>query len=194
MGAEVALLALAAGASAYNQQRTLKKQDRSAAEGLRRQQQIQREADARVAQQIQQQAQSTAAPDRAQNEAEMLAAIQGAQARARRNLQGQGAVSQDYRQAANDASAGAQDYASQVASLLSVVDAASQQRQREGFQFGDLATDIGVINRRSRGQAHVDDLRTRSIRPNPWIDAAASAMMGASSGMMARGTASGGGG
>jgi hypothetical protein len=187
MGAEVAVAALlmgaAAGANAYNTNRTLKKQDNAAAEALRKQQQMQREANAKVAQTITAQAGSTPEAERARNESEMLAAIQGAQAKARRNLQTPGAASADYRMAANDAGAGAQDYAQQVAGLLSVIDAAGQQRQREGFAFGDLATEVDLVGRRSRGQGHVDDLKVRSIRRNPWIDAAASAASGYASGM-----------
>jgi len=177
------LAAASAGATAYNTNRTLKKQDRAAADSIRRQQEIQREANAKVAQRINEQKGSTPEAERARNEADMLAAIQGAQAKARRNLQMPGAASADYRMAANDAGAGAQDYAQQVAGLLSVIDAAGQQRQREGFAFGDLATEIDLVGRRSRGQQHVDDLGIRSIRRNPWIDMAASAASGAASGM-----------
>jgi hypothetical protein len=186
MGAEVAIAALAlagAGASAYNTNRTLKKQDNAAAEGLRRQQQMQREADAKVAQRITEQKGSTPEAERARNEADMLAAIQGAQVKARRNLQTPGAASADYRMAANDAGAGAQDYAQQVAGLLSVIDSAGQQRQREGFAFGDLATEVDLVGRRSRGQQHVDGLKIQGIRRNPWIDMAAAAASGAASGM-----------
>lgn len=185
MGTEVAIgLALAgAAASAYNTDRTIRKQDNAAAQALRRQQEIQREANGKVAQQINAQRASNPEAERARNEADMLAAIQGAQAKARRNLQTVGAASGDYRAAANDAGAGAQNYAEQVAGLLATVDAASQQRQREGFAFGDLATEIDLIGRRSRGQAHVDDLRVRGIRRNPWIDMAAAAASGAASGM-----------
>lgn len=177
------LAAAGAAASAYNTNRTLNKQDQAAADGLRRQQQMQREADAKVAQHLTEQKGSNPEAERARNEADMLAAIQGAQSKARRNLQTPGAASADYRMAASQAGAGAQDYAQQVAGLLATVDAAGQQRQRESFRFGDLATEVDLVGRRSRGQSHVDDLKVRGIRRNPWIDMAAAAASGAASGM-----------
>lgn len=186
-GTAIAMALAAAAASAYNTNRTLNKQDNQAAEGIRRQQRIQREADARVASELAKVKGSNPQDEAAANQAMMLEQIAGAQAKARRGLQMTGATSADYRDAAGAASAGATDYASQIASLLAQTDAAQQQRQQEGFDRADLATDIGVIARRSRGDQFVNDLKVRGIRRNPWIDMAAQAASGYASGGMTGG-------
>jgi len=191
MGTEVligmALAGAAAGANAYNTNRTLNKQDQQVAAGIRRQQQTQREADARVAQELAKVKASNPQDEAAANQEAMLAQIAGAQAKARRGFQMPGAASADYRQAAGAAGAGATDYASQIASLLAQTDAAQQQRQQEGFDRADLATDIGVIARRSQGDQFVNDLKVRGIRRNPWIDMAAQAAQGYAIGSIAGG-------
>ena len=71
---------------------------------------------------------------------------------------------------------GVQQYADKSAGLMSRIDAPGMQRMGEGFSRGHLGTDVGLIAREASGQAFMDDLRLRSIRRNPWIDAAAQAM------------------
>ena len=70
-------------------------------------------------------------------------------------------------------------YAGETADLMSRADAPGMQRQGEAFGFGKLATDIGLIQRESRGQAYIDELRRRSIRRNPWLDMVAGGLSAA---------------
>jgi hypothetical protein len=66
--------------------------------------------------------------------------------------------------------------ARRAAGLLSRIDAPGRQRQREGFGFGRLASDLGTIGRASAGDDFLTQLRLRGIRENPWRQAAASVL------------------
>lgn len=182
----LAIAAVGAGTQYYNTEQTAKKQDRTLASQIERQGQDQRKIDQRT--------QKLLAEAQASNpEAEKASALASYVDQLQRNNaggainQGAGGFSKAYREDAADAALGLGDYGQQMAGLLSRMDAPTRQRQNEGVLFNNAATDIGLLKRNSAGQDYLDQLRLQSIRRNPWLDAAANAMVG-------YGTAAAGGG
>lgn len=169
--------AVSAGASAYNTNRTEKKQDNQLAQQISRQGEDQRKIDQRT-QQLLAEAQASSP------EAEKASALQSYVDQLARNdaggaiNQGAGGFSDAYRADAQDAALGVGQYGEKMAGLLSRMDAPTRQRQNEGVLFNNAATDIGLLKRGSSGQDYLDQLKLQSIKRNPWIDAAASAMSG----------------
>lgn len=167
----LAIAAVSAGAQYYNTQQTARKQDNALAEQIRNQAAQQREADARVAKAVQDTAASN--PDAARTDAldQYVQQLRRHQEAATGNLNTPVGASQAFRQDAADAALGVKNYGDQFANLMSRIDAPAIQRQQEAFNFGDLSTDIAGIKRNASGQDFLDELRLRSIRRNPWIDA-----------------------
>lgn len=186
MGTEVlvglAMTALSAGLAYENQRRTANKQDSQLAQSLRNQATKQRQADARVNEELAKLKESDASKERSQRLDDYMQAIRAASGKMTSGLVpmvGGEAFATDAAKAAE----GVQDYATANAGLLSRIDAPSLQRQREGFGFGNLATDIGLIGREAQGQSFLDELRLRAIRRNPWMDMAAGVLGGMAGGM-----------
>ena len=191
VGALVALAA--AAATTYNTQQTAKRQDNQAAIGLMEQGRKQKEADAKVDQEVQKLKASDASDERAQ-------ALQNYMTTLARNKQtasagltpdiGGAAFKADSAQAA----AGVQQQGADTAGLMSRIDAPGMQRQGEGFDYGNLATDLSLISRQAQGDDFLNQLRIRAIRRNPYIDLAAATASGYAGGMgSASGAASGSG-
>lgn len=174
--------AAAAGAQAYNTNQTARRQDSAAAGAIRSQSRLQREADARVNDEVQNLEGSTAEDERAQRLNEYMGALRAGDANLTAGLT-PGVGSEAFREDSAAAADSVRGGAGRTAGLMSRIDAAGMQRQGEGFGYGRLATDIGLIGRRSQGQEFMDSLRMRSIQRNPWIDAGAQVLQGAAGGM-----------
>lgn len=168
----IALATLAVGA--YQQDRVADRQDDQAAAAIRTQSMLQRKADAKVNEQVQNLESSTAEDERAQRMDSYMDTMRANRGKLQAGLTptfGSEAFRQD---AANDV-ADVQQYAADTAGLMSRIDAAGMQRQGEAFGYGKLATDIGLIGRQSAGEDFMSRLRMSTIRRNPWIDAAVQA-------------------
>ena len=168
----VALATLAAGA--YQQDQVADRQDEQTALAIQRQSMLERKADAKVNQQVQQLEGSTAEDERKQALGEYMDQLRQGRGQIEAGLTptiGGSAFRED---AANDA-ADVQKYAADTAGLMARIDAAGRQRQGEAFGYGNLATDSGLIGRQSAGEDFMSRLRMNSIRRNPWIDAAVAA-------------------
>lgn len=179
----LALAAAAAGAQAHNTRQTAKRQDQQAAEGIRQQSARQREADAKVNEQVEALAGSTAEDARAKRLDDYLTGLRRNRSSMQAGLTptiGSDAFRGDSARAAGDV----QDYATRAADLMSRIDAPQMQRQGEAFGYGRLATDLGLIGRQAEGDDFINRLRMSAIRRNPWIDAA-SQVAGAYAGSMA---------
>lgn len=180
MGAAAAYIpyifaAVAAGASIYNTNRTAKKQDEALAEGIRRQSQTQRRADAKIAEELTSLEGSRSGDEAATTLQQYQQALQGSeqQAKAGQALTG---LSKEYDAATNVAGQERGDYVGNIAGLLSRMDAATQQREGEGFRIGDLASNLRILGREAQGQDFISRMKAQGVRRNPWIDAAAAAM------------------
>lgn len=173
--AALALSAAAAGTQYVNTERTAKRQDNALATQIRNQGAKQRQADARVGEQIDDLAASNA--DAARNES-----LDSYMQTLRRN-HGQTKAglapsfgSETFQRDAADAAQGVDRYATETADLMSKIDAPVCQRQQEGFGFGRLGTDLGLLQRDASGQNYVDQLRLMAIRRNSGLDFAAGLM------------------
>lgn len=176
------IMAAATAAQVQNERSTLKRQDAQAATGIRNQAAKQREADARVDQQVQEISQSTAADERAEALGSYMDTLRRNRGTSEAGLDG--AVGGDAFRADSAAAAqGVQQYGQQNAELMARIDAPGMQRRNEAFGYGRTATDLSLLGRESAGQAFIDELRLKAIRKNPWIDAAAGVAMGAAMGM-----------
>lgn len=180
--------AVGAGAGAYETRRVAKKQDALAAEGIRQQSMRQREADARISQEL-------GALERSSPEAERAKALDDyvAQLRATRaNAAGGGAVpgaSDRYQTDEAGARADIQNFGEKVAGTLARINAPGFQRQREGFGINRLGGDIGGISRAAQGDDFLTQLRLSRVGRNPWVDAAAQGLQGLGQGMAGRAAA-----
>lgn len=186
----LALTALAAGTEYYNTEQTAKRQDRQAAQSILDQTNIQKKANARVQQTIQQVQNSNAADARAQRLGQYMQTLQQAKARTTAGLTNPVVGGQAFQADSAAAANQAENYGEQTAGLLSRIDAPAVQRQQEGFDYGQLATDLGALQSQSAGQAFLDRLKQASIRRNAKLDLAAGLMSAASG---AVGSSSGGG-
>lgn len=180
--AALALAAAAAGAQQYNTNKTLSRQDASAAQGIRDQSRIQKEGDKKVQEQVDKIKGSRADDERATRMADYMKTLTAARKKTDTGLENS-ALGEAFNAAGAAAKGDLAAKGASTAGLLAGVDAAGMQRQGEAFDFGRLATDIGLIGRESQGQQFLTDLRTRSIRRNPWIDVAAATMQGAAGGL-----------
>lgn len=192
MGAAAIPLVIAgvsAGANYYNTKQTAKRQDNELARQIMAQGERQKVADKLVNDQVLRQSQSNPAEAQRKSLDEYLTQLQRTQGNATSGLRQAGAVSDRF---GEDASAAGGDIAAsgqQTAGILSRIDAPKMQRQEEGIQFGRLATDLDRVKAQSASDAYLGDLRLRSIKRNPWLDALAGVAGG-----FARGyTPSGGG-
>lgn len=195
MGAEVLvpllLTGLSAGASAYNTNKTAKREDRALADSIRNQSAKQKQADARTLQEVSTLENSSSRDEETKRMDQYATQLR----RNRGNMQGAtlntGVGGDAFTADAAQAMSGVDGYAGETADLMARADAPGMQRQGEGFGFGKLATDIGLMQRESRGQAYIDELRRRSIRRNPWLDMGAG-LLGSAAGSFGGGGELGG--
>ena len=176
------MMAVGTAAQVHNTNQTAKRQDRQAAEAIRNQSRLQRQADAKVNEQVAELEGSSSADERAQRLNQYFDILQS-----KRNNMQSGLTpmvgSSTFRDDSAAAAQGVQDQAQTTAGLMARMDAPQMQRQGEAFGFGRLGTDIGLIGRQSAGQRFIDDLRLSSIRRNPWLDAAGGLASSYGSGM-----------
>lgn len=167
------IAAVAAAGTAYNTQRTARKQDRAAADSIRNQSRKQRQIDEKINQDVDELAKSDAASERADALASYATQLRTNRAAAGNGLRGPGGSA--FQQDAAVAESAVSDYGMQNASLLSRIDAPTLQRRGENNSFSLLGQDINLVAREAQGQQFIDNLRLRAIQRNPWIDAAAAA-------------------
>lgn len=187
----LALAAAAAGGSYYNTTKTAQRQDNQAAIGIQNQSRIQKGADAKVNEAVAKLADSNADSAKQSRLDDYMNVLRRNRSTTEGGLTpniGSDTFKTDAATAANDASS----YADKTAGLMARMDAPGMQRQQEGFDYGHLATDIGLIGRESQGQNFLDQLKLGRIRRNAKIDLA-SGLMSAAAGGVAGGTSAAGG-
>ena len=178
----LALAAAAAGGQYYNTTKTAERQDNQAAIGIRNQSRIQKEADAKVNDAVARLADSNAAAAKASRLEDYMNVLRRNRSTTQAGLTpviGSDTFKTDAATAANDASS----YADKTAGLMARMDAPGIQRQSEGFDYGNLATDLGMIGRESQGQNFLDQLKLRNIRRNAKIDLASGLLSAAAGGV-----------
>ncbi|PJK07989.1 hypothetical protein CO610_07440 [Lysobacteraceae bacterium NML95-0200] len=178
--------AVAAGASHYNTQQTLKKQDNELARQIAMQGQRQREADARVNEAILEQQQSNPEAERKASLEQYVEQLRRTQGNAAQGLGQVGAISERFAQDAAAAAGQVQQTGERTADIMSRIDAPLRQRQNEGIRFGRLGSEIGRVGLLSDSDRYIGELRMRGVRRNPWIDLGAG-LLGGAAGAMASG-------
>jgi len=184
------LAAAAAGTNYYNTQQTAKRQDSQLATSIRNQGAKQKEADAKVNDEVARLESSRSADEQAGRLGDFMNTLRVNKGRIEGGLTPE-IGSEAFRGDAATAAGRVQEGAAKSASLLSRIDAAGMQRQGEAFGYGRLGTDLGLIGREAKGQSFLDELRLRAIRRNAGLDAAAALMGGAASGIGAGGATAG---
>lgn len=180
----------AAAASAYNTQRTARKQDQQLAAGIREKSRVQRKADQRIADELDQLKQSTSRDDQQGAMAQYQEALRGTQQQAQAG-QALAGLSQEYDAATGAAQAQTGNYLSQVVDSLSRIDAAGLQRQREGMRVGELGTDLRVLGREAEGIDFLANMRAQGVRRSPYLDALAAGLNAYGGGIGSAGTTTG---
>jgi len=185
------LAAAGAGASYVNERNTARRQDETAAAGIRQQAARQREADSTVSDLIDKQAGSSGADEQANVLGQYMQQLRQAKAGSTTGLSQIGNVSDTARAAEADAALGVSDYGTRIASLMSAIDAPGLQRQNEAVDRARGGVALEGIGRNAEGDAFLNQMRLQGIRRNPWLDAFSSFAGGAAGGMA---SGSGGGG
>jgi hypothetical protein len=181
----LALAAASTAATVYNARQTAHKQDQQLASQLRAQASKQKMADEQTRNLLQHEAGLSGNNADAKNTslAAFTNAIQANKGNATSGLQSQGAVSDAFKKAGSDAALGMATGAGNYAGLVSDIDAPMQTRRNDQRSLDDYANSIDQIKRFSAGDDFLAQMRLKSIRPNPWIGAAASLAGGLGSGM-----------
>ncbi len=171
----VAAAIVAAAASAYNTNRVAKKQDQAVAQGIREKARVQRNADAKIAEELTSLEKSTSADEQQTTLGQYQDALRGTerQAQAGQALAG---LSKEYDAATSAAQGRTSDYLSQVVNSLSRIDAAGLQRQGEGMRMADLGTNLSVLGREAGGIDYLANMRAQGVRRDPAIDAFAAGL------------------
>lgn len=190
-GAELAVPLLisgaATGAQVLNQEAAARRADRLTAMGIRQQGLRQREVNTRVDDQIGQIAGSNPAAEEQQANAQYMEQLRRSRAQAR-GAPGVPGASDRYVEDVGAGDAMVDSTAGRVAQLMARANAPLLQRDRELQGLDRLRSDVGVIGRASEGDAFLNQLRVRGVRPNPWVNAAAGVAQGYAGARAARGT------
>ena len=180
-----AIALVGAATNYYNTEKTAKRQDNQLARQIQQRSIRQQEADREVMQTITDRAASNGDDVRRGTLDQYLAQTRAAQGAATAGLRQAGAVSDAYRDSANDAALGIGNYASNTAGLMSRIDAPAQLREQENLGNARLASRLGLVGDRSASEDFLSNLRLQGIRRNAGLDAfsqVASAFAGAMSG------------
>lgn len=171
MGTEVlvglALAAVASGAEYVNQRNVAKRQDSLLAQQIRDQGALQKKANARTTDLINQLSQDTSAQDKAKSQAQIGETLAKNQPTALAPIASPAAASAAYKKAGSDAALGITDWGKTLSDLSSSIAAPTMQRQREAIDYLDpYKTDVGFLGRQSRGSSFLSDLALRGVRPS----------------------------
>ena len=188
MGTEALLIAglaasaIGTGVAVNENRKTANRQDSAAAEGIRQQAANQAKVNQRLNRTLDQTGASTADDSRQRAQGSYLDQIQRSMAQAKQGLAMRN-LSDQYDALASQEAANASDYAGTVANLMARIDAGGLQRQAEQNAFANTGMDLDVIGQMIQGDQHLNNMRIKRIRNNPYADFAAGALRGAGQGM-----------
>jgi hypothetical protein len=170
--------AAGSGAQLINQQNALKRQDRETARGITARAGLQREAGARVQQQINDVAASNPDADRKTQNDAFIAALRNAKVNnGAMDIGGPAGASDRFAADVGQARTAATGEGQALSGQLAAIDAPGLQRQREARGFTDAAIDLNQIGDRAKGLDFLTQLRTANAgRTNPLVDAAGSGL------------------
>ena len=175
----------------YNQAQTAKKQDRIAARNIKDQAELQRQANARLNDQLTTLETSTPDDEYAQRSSDIRKQLRLKQAMGLAGIQNAGG-GEAITSAAEEGRGKAIDYGDFINSAVSAMDAPVLQRQGERFMMADTESNLNKIRRNSAQRDALMRLRMAGVRDNPWLTMLAQGLS-AYSGAAAGGAFSGGG-
>lgn len=171
------------GTKFINTQAAMGRKDQQAAEGIRRQGVLQRGANLKVGQQIEDIAGSTGEPERAESLGGFLDALRAAEGTTTGALPDIPGASERFAERVEGGKKRIATEGTARAGRLSRIDAPRFQRIGEGQRIGRTASDLGETARQSSAEDFLTQLRVASERPNEFLDALGSIMSGAGSAM-----------
>lgn len=185
-GLEIAALAASlagTGIGVAEQQRALRAQDREAARGILQQAELTRQASQRVGDTVRRIEQSS--PDSAITErrAAYIDALRRAQPASEQSLPSVGGVSQRFAEDVAAARAASAAEAANTAGLTARIDAPAVQRLGENQLAADTASQLSLLDDRSRHLDYLTRLRASMKQPNPWVLGAGQALSAFGSGL-----------
>jgi hypothetical protein len=164
--------ALSGGGQAINQNQALRRKDKQAAEGIRRQGDIQSDSNARVGEQIEDIASSTGQSEKAQSLEGFLNAIRAAKGDTEGALSSPiAAANPRFAEQVAGGKAGIAKAGAEQSGRLSRIDAPRFQRINEGARIGRTGSDLSEQARRSTAEDFLTRLRVASETPNDLVSA-----------------------
>jgi hypothetical protein len=170
----------AGGAAAQNkaQTDTQAQQSRQAAEDVRRNQALNREAGARVSRQVEEFKRSTPQAEEATANAGFMDALRKAQIKGDGGIAAPAAASSRFADEAGIAQTQGQAENKRTASQFARIDAPMYQRQREGRGVTDTGVDLSLLENRGAGQDFLSRLRMAMIQPDAGLAAGGQLLSG----------------
>lgn len=176
-GFALAALVVGVGLNYYNQEQTEEKADNVEAQNIEKQTALDKQANQNTQHLLQQDSSNNS--DSSQKSAllqQFQKAVAANQSNATGGLNQVGNVSQAYKQAAQNASLGVSQYATNQATALAGMDAPGLQRQQENANLAAYGSQIGAINQQSQGDAALANIQLQGVQQNPWLAAVASGL------------------
>ena len=185
MGAAAPMIIMAAAAAAqtYNTQRTAKKKDQAAAEGIRKQGEMQREANARMGETLKTFETPATGKIRDSLRSQYGDAARFKMQQAMANLEQVGATSGADKKKTASAEERAAGYGGFFADEYGKLDAPGDTRRLEAYAQSDLGSDLTLARRNSAAEDYLTRMRVGGIQRNPWIDMGAAVANGIAGGM-----------
>jgi hypothetical protein len=174
---------LGTAASAYAQDRALRKEDRIAAQGIDRQMERQRDADRRMGAEMAALERSDPAAGRDAAQQQFMAQLQRSRTAAAGAMPSVPGASSRYRDDVARHTADSDAQTARLAEIMARIDAPLEQRRQEGQGIGRAGVDLSQIERGAAGDHWLNELRRRAVRPNPWLMAGGQVAQGVSRGM-----------
>jgi len=165
--------AVSGGASAVNQNQAFRRQDRAAAEGIRKQGKIQSKTDQSVNAQIKDIQDSAGAKERADSLEGFLNAIRDSKDAVEGTVDPIAAANPRFAERVSGVKANTARLGTEQAGRLSRIDAPLLQRQAEGDRIGRTVGDVNEFVRQATAEDFLTRLRVASQRPNEFVEALA---------------------
>lgn len=181
------IMAASAAIQYKNTTDTQKREDNALATQIRNQGSKQKEADAKVNEEVAKLKASRSDDERQKALTGYLDTLRGGKAQLEKGLTPDFGSATFQADAAKSAQ-GVEQFGADRAGLMSRVDASLDQRRGEGYDYGRLDTDLGLIGREARGQDFLDQLAVqKASRRNAGLDALSAFLGGAAGGVSSMG-------
>ena len=155
-------------ANLVNNQQAARAQDREVAAGMRRNQALTDQGNARVRELIDKTGASNPAAEEQTANADFLQALKSAKMQSGGDFFG-GPGGARFADDLGLARTAAEGEGKSLAARTAAIDAPQFQRQREGVDVNNASTDLGLLGDQARGNDYLTQLRVSNQRPNPWV-------------------------